>query len=146
MEIRRAELRDIKNILDYMEDYHRDSNLKDVPFCRKSSAKIVEHYIKHRDCLPLIVTDEVTVEGLLFGGLEPYFFNAKRVYGTDLMFFSKGGYGGALWKRFKKWAFAQGADRIIMGVSSGIEHADHLLDVLGMTKTGGMYVLCKESS
>lgn len=146
MEIRRAELRDIAHILNYMEDYHSGSNLKDVPFDRKSAAKIVEHYIKHRDCLPLIVTDDVTVEGLLFGGLEPYFFNQKKVYGTDLMFFSRGGHGGALWKRFKTWAFASGADRIIMGVSSGSEHADHLLDGLGMEKTGGMYVLCKERS
>ena len=145
MEIRRAELRDVAAILDYMEDYHRDSNLKDVPFCRKSSAKIVEHYIRHRDCYPLIATDNEKVHGLLFGGLEPYFFNAKRVYGTDLMFFAKG-YGGALWKRFKAWAFSQGADRIIMGVSSGNEHADHLLELLGMSKTGGMYVICKESS
>lgn len=145
MEIRRAELRDIKGILDYMEDYHTSSNLKDVPFCKKSSTKIVEHYIKHRDCMPLIVTDGVTVSGLLFGSLEPYFFNAKKMYGTDLMFFAKG-HGASLWKRFKAWAFAAGADRLIMGVSSGDGHADNLLEVLGMTKTGGMYVIRKESS
>jgi RimJ/RimL family protein N-acetyltransferase len=145
MEIRRAELRDIKAILDYMEDYHRSSNLSDVPFCKKSSAKIVEHYIRHRDCYPLIATDDTSVGGLLFGSLEPYFFNSKRHYATDLMFFARG-YGGALWKRFKSWAFSNGADRIIMGVSSGNESADHLLEVLGMTKTGGMYVIRKERS
>jgi hypothetical protein len=145
MEIRRAELRDIPNIIAYMEDYHRDSNLKDVPFCKKSSAKIVEHYIRHRDCYPLIATDNTSVGGLLFGSLEPYFFNAKRHYATDLMFFAKG-YGVQLWKAFRTWALTNGADRLIMGVSSGDDRADHLLEILGMTKTGGMYVIRKESS
>lgn len=145
MELKRAGIGDIPAILNYMEDYHRDSNLKDVPFDRPSSSKIVEHYIKHRDCLPLIVKEGEEVQGLLFGSLEPFFFNSKKMYGTDLMFFAKG-HGASLWKRFRSWAFAQGADRIIMGVSSGSSHADNLLEVLGMTKTGGMYVLRKESS
>lgn len=145
MEIRRAEMRDIPSILDYMEEYHRDSNMSNIAFCRKSSIQIVEHYIKHRDCYPLIATDGEKVHGLLFGSLEPYFFNKKKAYGTDLMFFAKG-HGATLWKTFKAWAFANGADRIIMGVSSGCERTNNLLEVLGMTSTGGMYVLRKESS
>ena len=145
MEVRQAGISDIPSILSYMEDYHRDSNLADVPFCKTSSAKIVDHYIRHRDCCAYIAIEGSEVSGLLFGSLEPYFFNSKKYYATDLMFFAKG-HGATLWKKFKTWAFASRADRIIMGVSSGNEHADHLLEVLGMTKTGGMYVIRKESS
>lgn len=145
MEIRRARQEDIGAILEYMEEYHQDSNLSDVKFDRASCSKIVRHYVEYRDNCPLIATDGEKIGGLLFGSLEPFFFNQKKNYGTDLMFFSKG-YGPQLWKRFRDWAFEMGAERLIMGVSSGDPRAGQLLEALGMELTGGMYVLRKESS
>lgn len=140
MEIRRATHDDTGIIINYMSEYHKLSNMSDIPFERVSAVKIVSHYIDTRDSYPLIATDGVSIHGVLFGSLEPYFFNSNRMYGTDLMFFSTG-YGPQLWRKFKQWAFAMGADRIIMAVSSGDERADQLLQVLGMETTGGMYVL-----
>lgn len=140
MEIRRARHEDIRLILDYMEDYHRKSNLSEIKFDRDSARKIVQYYIEHRDSYPLIATDGEKLGGLLFGSLEPFFFNRKKSYATDLMFFSEG-YGPKLWKKFRDWAWEVGAERIIMGVSSGDERAGQLLEALGMNKTGGMYVL-----
>lgn len=140
MEVRRANTGDIKSILDFMEEYHKDSNMKEIPFHRPSAVKIVEHFIGSRSTIALLSVEGMELKGLLFGTLEPFFFNQKKTYATDLMFISKGG-GPALWKTFKEWAFDAGADRIMMGVSSGNERADQLLQVLGMTQTGGMYVL-----
>lgn len=145
MEIRRATHADIGMILEYMEEYHKDSNMKDIPFHRASCFKIVQYYIETRDSCPLIATDGEKLGGLLFGSIEPFFFNSKKGYATDLMFFSKG-YGPKLWKKFRDWAFDMGADRIIMGVSSGDPRAGQLLEALGMNPTGGMYVLRQESS
>jgi hypothetical protein len=145
VEIRRAGLDDMKLMLDYMVEYHKESNMSNIPVSRISLVKIIEHYIAHKDCCPLIATDGDTIHGVLFGSLEPYFFNAGKNYATDLMFFSKG-YGPQLWRKFKDWAFAVGADRIIMGVSSGDERAGQLLEALGMKQTGGMYVIHQESS
>lgn len=140
MEIRRAGVSDIPGIIRFMENYHPSSNLSDVPIDKPSLSKIVEWYVTHRDCYPVIVADDQEVHGILFGSLEPYFFNRKRSYGTDMIFAANRD-GDKLWKKFKQWAFANGADRIIMGVSSGVERSDRLLEVLGMTKTGGMYVI-----
>lgn len=141
MQIRRASYNDIKSVLDYMEEYHKESSLSDIPFDRKSSFQIVQYYIEHKDSLPLIaVEDDGTLKGLLFGSLEPFFFNQKKSYGTDLMFIS-GGAGHKLWRKFKDWAFEMGADRVIMGVSSGEQRAGQLLEALGMKQTGGMYEL-----
>lgn len=145
MEVRRATREDVKDVLDYMEKYHAASNMSAIPFCKLSSAQIVDYYITHRDSCPLIATDGDTIIGLLFGSLEPYFFNAKYRYATDLMFFSKGA-GPQLWRAFKEWAFQSGADRIIMAVSSGDARADQLLEILGMKTTGGMYVIHQKSS
>ena len=147
MAVRRANLEDMQDVLNYMIKYHEDCNLSDIKFERTSAFKIVEYYIRAKDTCPLIAHHDYTGEviGVLFGGLEPYFFNQKENYATDLFFFSKGA-GPCLWKEFRDWAFASGADRIIMGVSSGDDRAGHLLEVLGMNMTGGMYVLRKESS
>lgn len=145
MQIRRGKLEDMGRILTYMSDYHKNSNLSRVPFDRKSASQIVEYYIMSKDTLPLIAIEEDKMIGLLFGSLEPFFFNQKKNYATDLMFFSKGA-GTQLWKTFKDWAFSMGADRIIMGVSSGDERADQLLGALGMSAIGGMYEFRQESS
>ena len=140
-QIREATVNDMKELLDFMTKYHEKSNMGDVPIDRPSLVKLVEYYIAARDSLALAAFDQDgTVHGVLFGSLEPFFFNPKKFYGTDLFFFAKGS-GPALWKRFIAWAFGAGADRVIMGVSSGDERADQLLEVLGMNKTGGMYEL-----
>ena len=143
--IRRGRIADMKDILDYMKDYHADSNMSDIYFDRLSASKIIEYYITHKDSLPLVAVEDEKIIGLLFGSLEPYFFNQKKNYATDLLFFSKGA-GPQLWKKFKEWAFSVGADRIIMGVSSGDERAGQLLEALGMNATGGMYELRQEGS
>jgi hypothetical protein len=133
---------DVSKVLDYMEAYHKDSNLVDVKFDRPSALKIVEYYIQSPTCYAGLSEEEHTLDlnGVLFGSLEPFFFNKNKSYATDIFFFAKGG-GVSLWKAFKEWSFGLGAERIIMGVSSGDERACQLLEVLGMEKTGGMYVL-----
>ena len=141
--VRRVRLDDMPKLLEYMEEYHKTSNLSDVPIDRKSLVKVIEYHSQRRDTIALIAEHEDKIIGVLLGSLEPYFFNAKRFFATDLLFFSQGA-GPQLWRKFRDWAFECGADRIMMGVSSGDERACQLLDVLGMESTGGMYVLRKE--
>lgn len=141
MEARRATIKDMSGILDLMEEYHKDSNLNDIPFDRPSAVQIIEAFIGSRSTNPLVaVNDKGEIRGLLFGTLEPYFFNKNRSYATDLMFIAEAG-GPQLWRAFRDWAFGAGATRIIMGVSSGDPRASQLLEALGMNNTGGMYVL-----
>lgn len=140
MGVRRATSNDMKAILDYIAEYHKTSNLSDIPIDKPSLVKIVEYYSRAGDSCALVAWEEDKIVGLLFGSLEPFFFNPKKSYASDLLFFANGG-GPQLWKAFKKWAFDMGADRILMGVSSGDDRACHLLEVLGMESTGGMYVL-----
>ena len=140
MSIRRAAIGDLGGVIEYMEAYHKSSNINDIPFDKQSAFKVVEYYILGKDTCPLISIEDDEINGVLFGSLEPFFFNKKRNYATDLFFFSTGS-GVNLWREFKKWAFGVGAERIIMGVSSGDARAGQLLEALGMESTGGMYVL-----
>jgi len=141
MLVRRALPRDLKALLDYMEEKHPASSVSEIPFDRPSTARMLNNVILSREHHPLIAfNDSKEVVGILIGAIEPYFFNQKRYYVTDLFFISDGG-GVKLWREFKKWAFSTRADKIIMGVSSGEERAGKLLEILGMENTGGMYVL-----
>jgi hypothetical protein len=126
--------------MQYMEDYHKKSNLVDIPFDRKSMIKVLEYFMAAKDSIALVAFDGENVHGVLLGSIEPFFFNKKYSYATDLLFFATGG-GVNLWKTFVSWAEGAGVARIMMGVSSGDQRACHLLESLGMENTGGMYVL-----
>jgi hypothetical protein len=145
VEVRRVRHGDIPQLMRFIQDYHISSNLSDIPFDKKSMTKIIDYYRQARDSVALIAVKDGRITGLLFGSIEPFFFNQKRSYATDLMFFAKAG-GVQLWRHFVDWAWSMGASRVMMGVSSGDDRADQLFDVLGMEQTGGMYVLRQESS
>lgn len=140
MLVREAQYTDIKNILDFLESYHKDSNLADIPFDRQSVLKVAEYVMGAKDAIALVAYNDDALVGVLFGTLEPFFFNKKRSYATDILFIGHGA-GVPMWRKFKEWAFFHGAERLMMGVSSGDQRAGQLLEALGMNNTGGMYVL-----
>jgi hypothetical protein len=146
MNVRRARYDDMPAMLDYMKEYHKTSNLSNIPFIRADAAKILDYCIGHKECQPLIaVDDEGTLHGILCGMLEPYFFNKKMYYATDLQFMSKGA-GMQLLAEFKRWANSMGAETIMMAVSSGDARADAFLELSGLEQAGNMYVLHLKSS
>jgi hypothetical protein len=141
MKVRRGGYKDIGEVVSFMQEYHADSNLADIPFVRKDAAKTVEYFIASKYACPLVAeNDEGELIGILFASLEPYFFNSKYKYATDLQFISKGA-GIQLLAEFKRWARQQGAERIVMGVSSGDARADAFLELSGSEKIGNMYVI-----
>lgn len=140
MVVREATVADMKDVLDYMENYHKDSNLSDIPFKRTSALKIVEYSIGAKDSVAFVAYEEGRLRGILLGTLVPFFFNQDSSYATDIMFISDGA-GPQLWKKFVEWAKFLGVKRIMMGVSSENPRASQLLEALGMTNTGGMYVI-----
>ena len=141
MQVRRAVYADIKKVVAFLEEYHRSSNMADIPFVHSDVVKVLDYCIGRKDCLPLVaLDDDGEIIGILCVELVPFFFNSKRSYITDLMFISKGA-GIQLLNELKKWAEAVRADKIIMAVSSGNHRADAFLELSGLEKTGNMYVL-----
>lgn len=140
MEVRRANHEDVKDILDYLEEYHKTSNMSDIKFIRRYAARFVDQAISvHGIAVFISRLDDDTMVGILVGELVPYFFNPERVYATDSFFVSSGG-GDILIRQFRKWAFSQGADRIISAVTSGEPRADSLFRLMKFEQTGGTYV------
>jgi hypothetical protein len=141
MQVRRAVYADMNKVVTFLEEYHRDSNMSDIPFIRADVVRVLDYCISRKDTLPLVaINDDEELVGILCVELVPFFFNKKKSYITDLMFISKGA-GIQLLKEMKVWAEAVDADRIMMAVSSGNHRADAFLELSGLEKTGNMYVL-----
>lgn len=141
MEVRRALPSDIPEILGILEEHHGKSNMQEIPFVRTDVLQVLNDCFSTREAVGLVAEDrEGKINGVLFGAMQPFFINMKRCWATDYFFIANGG-GYNLLCAFKDWAYKGGASRIIMGVSSGDARADHLLELSGFERTGGMYVI-----
>lgn len=139
MIIRRARYDDMQLMADFMEEYHKECNLSDIPFDRRDVVKTLDYFISNRNCNPLVAFKGGAVKGLLLAELAPFFFNSKNTYITDTAFIAKGA-GMQLLRKLKEWQEKTQANRIIIGVSSGEPRADQFLELSGFEKTGSMYV------
>ena len=140
--VRRATHLDTNSVVDFLEHYHKtESNLTDIPFDKESMAEVVNYYVGMPKHVVFMYEDDAKqVRGVLIGGLDPFAFNKKRYWASDLIFVANAG-GAWLMKRFIAWSKLYKVDRIIAGVSSGAIDADELYTALGFTRVGGMYSL-----
>lgn len=141
MSTRLATSADTQNIVKFLETYHaEESNLSDIPFDKGSMVKAIEYYIAMPKHACFIYEEEGKLEGVLMASIEPFMFNAKRKWATDLINVANKG-GAWLMKRFIEWAKMYKVDRIIMGISVKNPRTDGLYTAMGLEQTGGMYIM-----
>lgn len=141
--VRRAGHEDTKELVAFLEEYHTNgSNLKDIPFDVSSMTQVINYYIGMPKHVVFVYTDgDDKIRGVLMGSIEPFMFNKKRNWATDLVFVADAG-GAWLLKKFISWTkLYNNVDRIIMGVSTGNTRSDALYTAMGLQRTGGMYAL-----
>lgn len=139
--VRRATQTDIKELLGFLETYHREeSNLSDIPFDKGTMTRTIDYYLSNPKHVIFVYCVEDKITGVLMGNIEPFVFNDKRQWATDLIFVARSG-GAWLLKKFISWAKLYKIDRIVMGVSSANERAGELYTTLGMEQVGGMYCM-----
>lgn len=139
MATRLATYTDTSAILKLLEDYHSEaSNLKDIPFDRQTMVKAIDYYINMPKHACFVYEKGGKIDGVLMASIEPFMFNSKRKWATDLLNVANSG-GAWLMKRFIEWAKMHKADRIFMGVSTGNPRSDSLYEAMGLERTGGMY-------
>jgi hypothetical protein len=146
MTTRLATTADVGGIVHFLHRYHSEkSNLSDIAFDRYSMTKCIEYYIGMPKHLALVNVEKGAITGCLLGSIEPFMFNKKKFWATDLLNVAS---SGGLWltKHFLKWAKMHKVERVIMGVSTNDERSDRLYEALGMQRTGGMYMLPKEEA
>ena len=140
MATRLATHSDTQELVKFLAKYHaEDSNLKDIPFSKQSMSKAIGYYIgmpKH--AVFVYETEDKVITGVLMGSLEPFMFNERRHWATDLLNVAEMG-GSWLMKRFIAWAKMHKVDRVIMGISTDDPRVERLYEAMGMERKGGMY-------
>jgi len=139
--VRRATVLDIPRIVKLLEDYHKDSPFKDIPFISTDMFKIVDYCIYNSDSVTFVAEYDGEITCALAGVLEPYMMNSKQRYATDMYFV---GHRGGLYvlKKFLKWVKAMPrCNAAYMAVSTNNERVDKLYELAGLKRTGGMYVV-----
>lgn len=131
---------DTKIIVEFLKKYHENgSNLSDIEFDKLSMTKALDYYIGMPKHIVFVYeSKDNQITGVLMGSIEPFMFNEKRKWATDLLNIAEGG-GAWLMKRFFAWASMHRVDRIIMGTSTEDSRTDILYTALGGLKLGGMY-------
>jgi len=146
MTTRTATCNDTKKIVDFLKEYHEnESNLSDIPFDRGTMTKVIDYYIGMPKHVILVYDKAGDITGVLAGSIEPFMFNEKRKWSTDLLNVS---HSGGIWllKRFIEWSKMHKVDRIFMGISTGMARSEALYEAVGLTRVGGFYVLnCSEN-
>ena len=140
--VRRATYNDTTNIVEFLEKYHTEGSvLEDIPFSVRDMTSAVNFYLKMPKHTIFVYEDSGSkLRGVLMGSVEPFMFNIKRFWATDLLFVADAG-GAWLLKKFIAWSKLYKVDRIMMGVSTGNDRSDELYNALGLERMGGMYSL-----
>ena len=140
--VRRATYNDTTNIVEFLEKYHTEGSvLSDIPFNSKDMTSVTNYHLKMPKHVIFIYEDtSEKLRGVLMGSIEPFMFNQRRTWASDLLFVSEQG-GAWILKKFIAWARLYNVDRIMMGVSTRNERSDDLYQALGLEHMGGMYSL-----
>lgn len=146
MTTRTATYNDTKNIVDFLQKYHEEGSvLADIPFDRGTMTKAIDYYIGMPKHVVFVNEKDGNVTGVLAGSIEPFMFNEKRKWSTDLLNVADEG-GVWLLKRFIEWSKMHKVDRIFMGISTGLERSEALYEAVGLERVGGFYALnCSEN-
>lgn len=141
MSTRVATYNDTQNIVSFLQDYHEvDSNLSDIPFDRQTMSKAIDYYIGMPKHVVFVHEKEGKITGVLAASVEPFMFNEKRKWATDLLNVANEG-GVWLLKRFLEWAKMHKVDRVFMGISTGHQRSEALYEACGMERVGGFYAM-----
>lgn len=90
-------------------------------------------------------TKNSTIDGVIFGVCQEYWFGPDRVAMEMLIYARPSARSGVFIKRmverFEEWALSRGAKRVMLGVSTGVEidRKDRLMKHFGYKVLGGMY-------
>lgn len=132
---------DVEHMVALGATWHPHSHHADHAFDAMKAAKFALSAIASRHDCALVAEHEGHIVGLLIGTIQDWpFLNVKVA--TDLvMLCERAGGGRMLLRAFEQWAWAHGADEMLLGVSFGGDpHAcEPIYKRAGYSHIGGMF-------
>jgi GNAT superfamily N-acetyltransferase len=141
MIVRPATVRDIEEMVAIGARWHSLSDHAYVKFDQIRAGMFAMRAISSRGNCALVAEHLGKIVGMLIGTIQEWpFLNLKVA--TDLLTLSeRAGAGRALLRQFEAWAFASGADEMMLGVSFGGDPRDceKIYKRAGYRHIGGMF-------
>lgn len=149
MKIRTANISDIDQLVNSAQKFHSVSNYSDINFSVDKTTNLFKAAILDDNYFFEIIEEKNFIRGGLLAYLGTFYFS-NEVAAFDLGFFVDNNYRSfcvnSLVKRYVKWATVNGAKRIKLSQSTGIECEKFglLMKMFGFEFVGGNYVIYPE--
>lgn len=139
MEVSRAKIPDITEIVRYGRHAHEQSNWSWAVFSPSKFRRNLRSIIPRPDYVVLLARDDDGICGILIGSIDEMIQSNTR-YAVDIDFFADRG-GSELIDEFKRWAKTNGARAVMMADSNGgrTEAKDRFYRAKGLEYKGGVY-------
>ena len=148
--IRKAEFKDISEIIEVAKDAHKKSLSDSVPIDLKILRNNLQVCILSAEHFVVVAELDGKIEGAMIGVTHQLWYSRKK-QATDLFFYvtEEGiGVGANLMRRFISWAKDNpGVKEIMLGTTSGIgdvERTKKLYERMGAMRIGDTFVLPQE--
>lgn len=141
MIIRPAAIGDIEGMVEIGRKWHEKSAHAHVRFDPIRAGMFAMRAISSKSDCSLVAEHNGRVCGILIGTIQDWPFLSLRV-ATDLLTVSdRAGAGRALLRQFETWAWLNGADEMLLGVSFGGDPraCESIYKRAGYSHVGGMF-------
>ena len=148
--IRKAEFKDVSEIMEVAKDAHKKSLSDSVPIDLKILRNNLQVCILSAEHFVVVVELEGKIEGAFIGVTHQLWYSKKK-QASDLFFYvtdAGTGWGAKMMRRFISWSKEnRGVSEIMLGISSGIgdpERTKKLYERMGAVKIGDNFILPQE--
>ena len=148
--IRKAEFKDISEIIEVAKDAHKKSLSDSVPIDLKILRNNLQVCILSAEHFVVVLELSGKIEGAFIGVTHQLWYSKKK-QASDLFFYVTDagvGWGAKMMRRFISWAKEnRGVSEIMLGISSGIgdpERTKKLYERMGAVKIGDNFILPQE--
>ena len=124
---------------------HEESEFRDLHWNHEKITNWFYNNVRNPKSFVMCAYDGDVLAGVFVGGLSEFYFG-NDVQAYDLLWYVGKEYRGSrtglrLLKMFESWATDLGADRIQVGISSGLsmDRTGALLERMGFSQIGGLY-------
>lgn len=127
------------------KEMHEESEFRDIDWCPVKVESWINRNVNDPERFVMCAYDEDKLAGVFVGSLSRFYFG-NDVLASDLLWYVGKEYRGTrtglrLLKMFRSWATDLGADKIQVGISSGLsmDRTGALLERMGFSQIGGLY-------
>lgn len=127
------------------KEMHEESEFRDIHWNPEKVNTWLHNNVKNPKRFVMCAYDGDKLAGIFIGGLSEFYFG-NDLLASDLLWYVGKEYRGSrtglrLLKMFQSWASDLGANKVQVGISSGLsmDRTGALLERMGFSQIGGLY-------